>query len=100
MKNQTQQPSAPALTPVQKSAASVTAFICGLLSILTSPFYYLALPLGILGIVFGTISAHRVGSKLGKAGLILGIIGLSLFVLLYATLITAILLKGNGYFYF
>ena len=75
------------------SAMHITSFVLGLISILTGFFWYIALPTSILAIVFGTKSIHRTGSKLGKAGLILGIVGLSFFVMIYCFIIFVSLLS-------
>jgi ABC-type dipeptide/oligopeptide/nickel transport system permease component len=77
-----------------KSAASVASLILGILSIVTALFWYITLPTGILAIVFGAKSIKKFGSKLGKAGLILGIIGLSLFTFIYVSLIIILILTG------
>ena len=71
----------------RKSAMSVSSLTLGILSIITALFYYISLPTGILAIIFGSISSHRIGSKLGKAGLITGIIGISLCIFLYISMI-------------
>ena len=86
MENQTQTQARP------YTGLNVAAFVCGLISILSCFFWYLTLPTGVLAIVFGAKGAKKTGSKLAKAGLILGIIGLALFVLLYAIMISGILL--------
>lgn len=67
----------------KKLADASCILVLGIISILTSLFWYLTLPTGVLAIVFGVKSIRKVGSRLAKAGLILGIIGLSLFVLVY-----------------
>ena len=69
----------------------VDSLVLGILSILTALFWYITLPSGILAIVFGVKSAHKTGSKIGKAGMILGIIGLALFAFIYISLILMIL---------
>ena len=61
-------------------AASLTL---GIISIIT----------GILAIVFGVKSIHRTNSKLGKAGMVLGIIGVSLCCFIYLWFIFAILMQ-------
>ena len=48
---------------------------------------------GILAIVFGVKSIHRTNSKLGKAGMVLGIIGVSLCCFIYLWFIFAILMQ-------
>lgn len=70
------------LSPAQ-SASGVASFVCGLLSLLFCSLFYLSLPLGIIGISLGVKSINLSGSRLAKAGLILGIIGLSLTCLIY-----------------
>lgn len=75
------------------SSMHIAGFVLGIVSILTQFFWYIALPTGILAIIFGAKSAHRTGSRLGKAGLILGIIGLSGCVLIYVSIILISLLS-------
>ena len=79
----------------KKSSHGAAALVLGILSIVFSAFWYISLPAGILAIVFGRKGVKQVGSKLAKAGFILGIIGLSLFVLLYVSFI--LLLVGEYY---
>ena len=69
----------------------VDSLVLGILSILTALFWYITLPSGILAIIFGVKSAHKTGSKIGKAGMILGIVGLALFAFIYISLILMIL---------
>lgn len=69
----------------------VAALTLGIISIIFSLFWYVSLPTGILAIVFGKKASKQTGSKLGKAGLVTGIVGLSLFVFLYITFIITIL---------
>ena len=72
-------------------AASLTL---GIISILTIIFWYMSLITGILAIVFGVKSIHRINSKLGKAGMVLGIIGLSIFAFIYISLVMLIALSN------
>ena len=78
----------------KKSGMPVAALVLGIISIVTNWFWYITLPTGILAIVLGAKSAKKLGSKLGKAGLILGIIGLSLFALVYISLIIILVLES------
>jgi len=57
----------------------------GIVSIVFALFWYITIPTGVLAIIFGKKSANRFGSKLGKAGLITGIVGLSLFAFIYVS---------------
>ncbi len=69
-----------------KTGMPVASLVLGIISIITNLFWYITLPTGILAIVFGAKSAKKTGSKIGKAGLITGIVGLSLFAFVYITL--------------
>ena len=77
-----------------KSGMGIAAFVLGIISILFDLFWYMTLPAGILAIVFGAKATKKTGSKLGKTGLILGIIGLALFVFIYVSM-TMILFIAN-----
>ena len=63
-----------------KTGMPVASLVLGIISIITALFWYLALPTGIMAIVFGATSLKRFGSKLGKAGMILGIVGVLLIL--------------------
>ena len=77
-----------------KSGMGIASLVLGIISVLTCLFWYMALPTGVLAIVFGAKSIKNTGSKLGKAGLILGIVGLALFIFIYVSF-TLILLLAN-----
>ncbi len=77
-----------------KSVMNVAALVLGIISIITVLFWYIALPTGILAIVFGVKSALKTGSKIGKAGMITGIVGLSLCAFIYIGM-TLILILAN-----
>ena len=74
------------------SALNISGFVCGILSILLSAFYYIAIPTGIISIVCSAKGIKKSGSKLAKAGLVLGIIGLSICVFMYILFITLIVI--------
>jgi len=76
------------------SAMGIASLVLGIISILTALFWYLTLPTSILAIVFGVKSIHKAGSKLGKAGMITGIVGISLFAFIYISLILIIALAS------
>lgn len=76
------------------SAMRIAALVLGIISIATNFFWYMALPTGILAIVFGTKSIKKTGSKMGKAGLITGIIGVALCVFTYVSLTLLIILTN------
>ena len=77
-----------------KSVMRVASLVLGIISIVTAAFWYITLPSGILAIVFGAKTIKKFGSKLGKAGLITGIVGLSLFLFIYISLIFIIVLTN------
>lgn len=70
-----------------KNVMHIVSLVLGIISIVTALFWYITLPTGILAIVFGVKSARKTGSKIGKAGMITGIIGLALFAFIYMSLI-------------
>lgn len=70
-------------------AASITL---GIVSILTTLFWYMSIATGVVAIVFGVKSIHRMNSKAGRAGMILGIVGLSICIVIYLFLTVLILL--------
>ena len=77
-----------------KNVMHIASLVLGIISIVTCWFWYITLPTGILAIIFGVKSAKKTGSKLGKAGMITGIIGLALFSFSYIGLIAMILMEG------
>ena len=79
----------------EKSGMPVASLVLGIISIVTNLFWYMVIPTGILAIVFGAKSAKKMGSKLGKAGLITGIIGISLCAFIYITMIILITLSNR-----
>lgn len=70
-----------------KTGMCAAALTLGIISILTNLFWYMCLPTGILAIVFGSKTAKKMGSKMGKAGVITGIIGISICVFIYVSII-------------
>lgn len=68
---------------VNKSVMHIASLVLGIISIVTALYWYITLPTGITAIVLGVKSARRTGSKMGKAGMITGIVGLSLFAFMY-----------------
>ena len=74
------------------SAMPAASLTLGIVSIVLALFWYITIPTGVLAIVFGKKSSNRFGSKLGKAGLITGIVGLSLFGFIYITMAIKLLM--------
>lgn len=77
-----------------KTTLHIASLVLGIISIVMSLFWYIALPTGILAIIFGVKSVKKTGSKIGKAGFITGIIGLSIFAFIYISLFMIILLSS------
>ena len=77
-----------------KSSLGVASLTLGIVSIVLAIFWYITIPTGILAIVLGKKAINKIGSKLGKAGLITGIIGLSLFAFIYLSIIALMLLSS------
>ena len=77
-----------------KYVIHIISLVLGIISICTALFWYMTIPTGILAIVFGVKSVKKFGSKLGKAGMITGIVGLSLFMFIYLLIIQMIILSN------
>lgn len=72
----------------------IASLVLGIISILTGLFWYMALPTGIMAIIFGIKSYRGYGNKIGLAGFIIGIVGTSITVFIYLSLIILILLQN------
>ncbi len=72
----------------------IVALVLGIISVLTALFWYMSIPTGIISIVLGAKTYKRVGSKMGLAGMITGIVGLSLSLFIYMSLIIIIILQN------
>ena len=74
------------------SAMPAASLTLGIVSIVLSLFWYVSIPTGVLAVVFGKKACNRFGSKVGKAGLITGIVGLSLFGFIYISMAIKLLI--------
>ncbi len=77
-----------------KLSMNIASLVLGIISIIFASFWYITLPTGILAIIFGVKTAKKYGSKLGKAGLITGIIGVSLSCFIYISMILLIIISN------
>ena len=77
-----------------KSAMAIASLPLGIISIVTNLFWYMSIPTGILAIIFGAKTTRKLGSKLGKAGLITGIIGVTLCTFVYVSIFALIILNS------
>ena len=75
----------------------IVSLVLGIISIVTTLFWYISLPAGITAIVLGAKSYKNEGKKLGLAGLITGIVGVSLCLLIYITLVIIIILQNASF---
>ena len=75
----------------------VVSLVLGIISIVTMLFWYISIPSGIISIVLGTKSYKKYDKKIGLAGLITGIVGISLCLLIYITVIIIVVIQNAGY---
>ena len=78
----------------KSTALNISGFVCGIISILTTLFYYISIPTGVISIICSIKGIKKSGSKLAKAGLVLGIVGLSICALIYILFVTMIVLTN------
>lgn len=76
------------------TAISEVSLSLGIISIISFLFWYISMPSGILAIILGAKGIKKTGKKTAKAGMITGIIGLSIFAFVYISLIIILLLAG------
>lgn len=76
-----------------KKGYNVASLTLGIISILSAFFYYISIPTGVLAIIFAVKGIKYNNSGVAKAGLICGIVGLSICALIYLFLITMILVN-------
>ena len=79
----------------KKTGMHIASLTLGIISIITALFYYISIPTGILAIIFGVKSVKINGSGVAKAGIITGIIGISLVSFIYISMIFIILLSSS-----
>ena len=86
----------PKRTKVEKEnmAGRIASLTLGVISILFAFFYYISIPSAILAIVFGYKSIKKYNSGLGKAGFIVGIVGLVTCVAIYGFVTCALILTS------
>ena len=72
----------------------IVSLVLGIISIVTTLFWYISLPSGITAIVLGAKSYKKEGKKLGLAGLITGIVGVAICLLIYISLAIIIILQN------
>ena len=75
----------------------IVSLVLGIISIVTMLFWYISIPTGVTSIVLGVKSYKKYDKKIGLAGMITGIVGLSLCSLIYITLIILTIIENSGY---
>lgn len=81
----------------ERIVGHITSLVLGIISIVTMLFWYISIPTGVTSIVLGVKSYKKYDKKIGLAGMITGIVGLSLCSLIYITLIIITILENSGY---
>jgi hypothetical protein len=80
-------------SPAQSSGFAVASLVLGIISLFFR-IWYIAIPCGILAIIFGVIASNKAKAGLGggagmaKAGLIMGVIGLAIDVIIVILIFT------------
>lgn len=96
--------SQPPRSPQQSVALAVASMVLGILSIALFCVWYLAVPLGIVAVVLGTIAVGKArrgeagGAGMAKAGLITGIIGIVLAIIVGIAVMAGVhFLRGKAH---
>jgi hypothetical protein len=72
-----QQPQyAPTQTPTGKEGFAIASLILGILSLFFMCVWYLAIPMAILAIIFGSMGKSSIQGTLATIGMILGVVGI------------------------
>ena len=80
-----------------KPISHIISLVLGIISVITTLFWYISLPTGITAIVLGAKSYRKEDKKLGLAGLITGIVGVSFCLLIYITLVIILILQNASF---
>ena len=80
-----------------KPISHIISLVLGIISVITTLFWYISLPTGITAIVLGAKSYKKEDKKLGLAGLITGIVGVSFCLLIYITLVIILILQNASF---
>ena len=80
-----------------KPISHIISLVLGIISVITTLFWYISLPAGITAIVLGVKSYRKEDKKLGLAGLITGIVGVSFCLLMYITLVIILILQNASF---
>ena len=81
----------------ENKVSHIVSLVLGIISILTTFFWYISLPTGITAIILGIKSYKQESKKLGLAGMITGIVGVSICLLIYITLLIILILQNASF---
>lgn len=81
-------------TSGERKGFNITSLVLGIISVLCFCWWYVAIPSGIIAIIFSVAGKKDAGRGMGTAGLVLGIIGLVLCVAIYLLAILGIAALG------
>lgn len=82
----------------ERKGFNITSLILGIISIICFCAWYIAIPTGIIAIIFSIAGRKDAGRGMGVAGMVLGIIGLIL-TLLWIFVLAGILVAAGAYGY-
>ena len=66
----------------EKKGLSIASMVLGIVAVVFTCIWWISIPCSILAIIFGIIGKKKGGKGMAKAGFILGIIAIALYVLL------------------
>lgn len=78
----------------ENKVSHIVSLVLGIISVVTTFFWYISLPTGITAIVLGITSYKKQSKKLGLAGMITGIVGVSICLLIYITLLIILIVQN------
>ena len=78
----------------ERYVGHIISLVLGIISILTNLLYYISIPAGVTSIILGIRNYKKTGSKLALSGFITGIVGASLSLIVYISLIIILLLQN------
>lgn len=69
-------------TQKERKGFNITSMVLGIISLVFLSVWFISLPCAIIAIIFAVAGKHDAGKGMGTAGLVLGIVSLSLMLLL------------------
>jgi hypothetical protein len=79
-----------------RMVSHIVSLVLGIISLVTTLFWYISLPSGITAIVLGAKSYRKEGKALGLAGMIMGIVGVTICLLIYIALVILLFLRNSS----